>query len=188
MKVISKAKSSRSVNRALQTTLKQVNRELDGTDGVITKLECEILLIPSGAHVSVMTLVNGEAECHKEVLGVNVRGGTRDHSLRKAANILNEILNEKSGDIVDIYSKTVATLPGRVYTTMITAINEEKVEPPTKDTKARRTRIKKTIELLGNAPTALNIARVAFIFGVSRSIIYRDLETLGFDRAGIDEK
>ena len=71
---------------------------------------------------------------------------------------------------------------------MITAMNEEVVKPPSKDTKARRRRIKKTIELLGNAPTALNIARVAQIFGVSRSIIYRDLEALGFDRAGIDEK
>ena len=46
----------------------------------------------------------------------------------------------------------------------------------------------KTLELLGNAPNSLNIAHVAEIFGVSRSIIYRDLEALGYERAGIDEK
>jgi predicted DNA-binding transcriptional regulator YafY len=42
-----------------------------------------------------------------------------------------------------------------------------------------------TLELLGDSPATINIARVAEIFGVSRSIIYRDLEALGFDRAGM---
>jgi hypothetical protein len=187
MKIISKAKTSRSVNRALVGALKQVNKELKGTSGVITKLECEISLAASGAYVSIMTTINGEEVCQKEVLGVNTRGGNRDHSLRKAAESLNGLLKDKNGEIVDIYSKTAAPLPGRVYTTMIAAINEEAKKPFVKDTLARRERIKKTLELLGNAPTAINIARVAEIFGVSRSIIYRDLEALGFERAGVEK-
>lgn len=188
MKVISKAKTRRSVKRALQGALKQVNRELEGVNGVITKLECEISLTAYGAYVSIMTTVNGEEECHKEVLGVNMRGGNRDHSLIKAAAGLNELLGDKNGEIIDMYSKTVAPLPGRVYTTMIAAINEEAMEPPARDTKARRERLKKTVELLGGAPAAINIARVAEIFGVSRSIIYRDLEALGFERVEESEK
>ena len=188
MKVISKAKTSRSVNRALQGALKQVNKELDGVNGLITKLECEISLTAYGAYVSIMTTINGEEPCHKEVLGVNTRGGNRDSSLIKAAAGLNELLGDENGGIVDIYSKTVAPLPGRVYTTMIAAINGEPGGQTPDDTAARRERIKKTIELLGNSPGTINIAHVAEIFGVSRSIIYRDLEALGFERVGIEEK
>jgi hypothetical protein len=185
MKVISKAKTSRSVKRALQGALKQVNKELEGTPGVITKLECEISLTAYGAYVSIMTTVNGEKECHKEVLGVNIRGGNRDRSLIKAAAGLNELLGDNKGEIVDMYSRTVAPLPGRVYTTMIAAINCESEAPFLKNTTARRGRIKKTLELLGNSPATINIAHVAEILGVSRSIIYRDLEALGFERAGM---
>ncbi len=188
MKVISKVRSSRSVNKALRGALKEVNIELGSVDGLITKLECEVSLIPSGALVSIMTTVNGDDKCHKEVLGVNTRGGNGDTSVRKAAGGLNELLKDKNGEIIDIYSKTVAPLPGRVYTTMIAAVNETDKGPIVKDTGARRERIKKTLELLGNSPNSLNIARVAEIFGVSRSIIYRDLEVLGYERAGIDEK
>jgi DNA-binding phage protein len=188
MKVVSTVKASRDVNKALREAVKQVNRELKNASGVITKLECDVSLIPSGASVSVMATINGEQTCRKEVLGVNTRGGNRDRSIRKATESLNGLLKDKNGEIIYIYSKTVAPLPGRVYTTMIVAINEGAKEPVAKDTNARRERIKKTLELLGNAPASLNIVRVAEVFGVSRSIIYRDLEVLGFERVGEAEK
>jgi len=188
MKVISKAKASRSVKRALQGALNQVNKELEGTPGMITKLECEISLSAYGAYVSIMTTINGDEPCRKEVLGVNTRGGNRDSSVIKAAGGLNELLGEKSGEIVDIFSRTVSPLPGRVYTTMIAAVNGVSEDSSTRSTGARRERIKKTLELMGNSPATINIAHVAEIFGVSRSIIYRDLESLGFDRAGAGEK
>jgi hypothetical protein len=188
MKVISKAKTSRSVGKALREAVKQVNKELKNVDGIINKLECEISLVPYGAYVSLMTTVNGDEPHHKEVFGVNTRGSNRDNSVRKAAKSLNDLLNDRNGEIVDIYSKTVTPLPGRVYTTMIAAINEETEEPSIKDASMRRERIKETLALLGNAPTAINIVRVAEVFGVSRSIIYRDLEALGFERVGESEK
>ena len=43
-------------------------------------------------------------------------------------------------------------------------------------------RIRKIVELLNNNPSALNVAKVAEVFGVSRTMIYKDLEALGFKR------
>lgn len=190
MKVISKSKTSGDVNTALYEAVAQMNKELKNIDGVITKLGCEISVRPSGAYLSLTTIINGDRPCHKEVFGVNARGASRERSVSNAAEKLNGFLKDKNGDIVDIYSKTAAALPGRVYTTMIVAINEEPRAdaPAAQDTSARRERIKNTLELLNNVPSAINIARVAEVFGVSRSIIYRDLEVLGFDRGGEAEK
>jgi DeoR/GlpR family transcriptional regulator of sugar metabolism len=38
------------------------------------------------------------------------------------------------------------------------------------------------LRLLNNDPKAINLVRVAKIFGVSRDTIYRDLEELGIKR------
>ncbi|HDY73670.1 MAG TPA: HTH domain-containing protein [Euryarchaeota archaeon] len=51
------------------------------------------------------------------------------------------------------------------------------------DSEVRRKRIKKGLELLGNDPTVINVARLANTFGVSRTMIYKDLEYLGFKRS-----
>lgn len=190
MKVVSMSKTEGDVNSALHGAVLGINKSLGRTRGRISKLECEIYVIPSGAYVSLMTVVNGEMSCQKEVLGVNIRGVSKDSSMEKATEKLNALLKDKNGDMVDMYSKTVQTLPGRAYTTMIAALNGAlKVEKSgVKNASERRSRIKKTLELLDNSPSALNIARVAGIFGVSRTIIYRDLEALGFDRARDAEK
>ncbi len=188
MKVISKAKASRNVNTGLHEAVTQVNKELKNVNGVITKLECDISVRPSGAYVSVMVTVNGDQPWRKEIFGVNTRGANREHSVKKATKSLNELLKDKGGGIVGVYSKTATSLPGRVYTTMIAAVNEDETQPTVNDANSRRERIKKTLELLDNTPEAINIAKVAEIFGVSRSMIYRDLEVLGFDRGGESEK
>ncbi len=188
MKVISKSKTSRRVSTALYEAVAQMNEELKTVDGIITKLECEISVRRSGAYVALMTIINGNHSCDKEIFGANVRGVNMERSVTKAAEKLNGFLKGREGEIADIYSKTVATLPGRFYTTMIAAINSGMGEPAAKDARTRRERIKKTLELLDNTPSAINIVKVAEVFGVSRSIIYRDLEVLGFDRVGEAEK
>jgi hypothetical protein len=183
MKVISKSRSSGDVNSALERTIDDINEELKKVDGVITKLDCEVSAGPSGACVVITAVVNGDQPRKKWIVGVNERGVSREHSIKKSSEKLNRLLGDKNGEIVDIFSKTVVTpLPGRVYTTMIAAINEEVMER-VGDANIRRQRLKKTLELLNNDPSAINIAKVAEIFGVSRSMIYRDLEVLGFARA-----
>ena len=69
---------------------------------------------------------------------------------------------------------------------MIGAVNEIALEDA-QDTIMRRQRIGKVLELLNNNPAAINIASVAEVFGVSRTIIYKDLDTIGFNRAAANE-
>lgn len=183
MKIISKSKSSNDVNTALERTIREINAELENVDGLITKLKCDVSAGPSGACVVVTAVVNGDQPRRKVIIGINERGVSREHSIRKSTEKLNKLLADMEGEIVDIFSKTVVTpLPGRVYTTVIAAINEEAVEK-VQSVDIRRQRIKKTLRLLNNDPSAINIARIAEVFGVSRSMIYRDLEVLGFTRA-----
>ncbi len=188
MRVISKSKSGIDVNGALEHVLRDMNDELKTVDGVITKSDIDISAGPSGACVTITVAVNGSEPRRKEVIGVNRKGVSREHSMRKAAEQLNKILEGKSGEISDIYTKTVVSpVPGRVYTTIIAAINEDFLEVA-QDANIRRQRIKKTLELLNNDPSAINVARVAEVFGVSRTMIYRDLEVLGFKRAVFKEE
>ena len=188
MKVISKSKTSRDVSTALEETLKGMNEELKGIDGIITKINCEVTAGPAGASVSVSVVVNGTEPRRKEVVGVNVRGVSREHAMKKATEKLNEILSERDGELVDTYVKTILSpLPGRVYTTIIGAVNEEVLEEAQNAT-MRRQRLKKTLELMNNNPSAINVATVASIFGVSRTIIYKDLEALGFKRKALKDE
>ncbi|NOZ76783.1 MAG: HTH domain-containing protein [Euryarchaeota archaeon] len=114
---------------------------------------------------------------------MNAKGASREHAMRKAVQKMNEMIEGRDGYISDIYTKTIVTpLPGRVYTTIIASINEEVLEEAI-DANTRRERIRKIVELLNNDPTAINVAKVAEVFGVSRTMIYKDLEALGFKRA-----
>lgn len=182
MKIISKSKSGGSVDHALKLAVEEMNKELKGVDGLITKSECDVSAGPSGAGVTITLVINGNEPRHKEVIGVNEKGISKEHSVKKAVSKLNEIIGNKDGVIADIFTKTIVTpLPGRVYTTIITAINEERMEKA-QDVDVRRRRIKKILELLNDDPSAINIARVADVFGVSRTVIYRDLEAMGYKR------
>jgi hypothetical protein len=185
MKIISKTKVAIDVNRALEEAVKEMNEELKMVDGIIAKSECDVSAGPSGASVSITFVVNGTQPYRKEVAGVNVKGVSRDHSMKKAIDHLNALLQEKKGEIADLYIKTIVTpFPGRVYTTAIAAINEEVLEEA-HDADIRRSRIRRSLELLNNDPSALNIASVAQVFGVSRTMIYKDLEALGFKRTAL---
>lgn len=182
MKLLSKTKGGGTVNNALEDVLKELNEELKGVDGLISTINCDLHAGPAGASVSVTLIINGNEPRKKVVVGVNEKGINREHSMKKAAQKFNEIMKIKNGELVDVFVKTVVTpLPGRVYTTIIGAVNEVLLEE-VQDSTMRRHRIKKALELLSNDPSAINVASVAEVFGVSRTIIYKDLDALGFNR------
>lgn len=188
MRIIGNTKVGVDVSGALQEALKEMNEELKVVDGSITDTECDVSAGPSGASVSVTTVINGSEPRRKEVIGVNEKGVSREHAMKKAIDRLNGLMKEKSGEIADVYIKTIVTpLPGRVYTTMIVAVNEDLLEVA-QDSNVRRQRIKKALELMGNDPSSINVASVAQIFGVSRTMIYKDLEAMGFKRTALKEE
>lgn len=188
MRVISRSKSALDVGNALDTLVSEINEELKSVDGVITKMDCDISLGPLGTNVNITLLVNGNHPRRKEIIGVNERGVNPEHSMKRATERLNKILESRSGEINDIFTQTIVTpLPGRVYTTIVVAINEDTIEAA-QDAGMRRQRLKKTLEMLNNDPSAINVASVAQIFGVSRTMIYKDLEALGFKRTQLKEE
>jgi hypothetical protein len=187
MRLLSRTKGSGTVNSALGDVLKELNDELKGVDGLITAINCDLHAGPAGASVSISLVINGNEPRRKVVIGVNEKGINREHSMKKATNKFNELMKSKKGELVDVFVKTVVTpLPGRVYTTMMGAVNEVVLENA-QDSIMRRQRIMKALELLNNDPAAINVASVAEVFGVSRTIIYKDLDTLGFNRAAAKE-
>ncbi|NOZ82540.1 MAG: HTH domain-containing protein [Euryarchaeota archaeon] len=184
MKILSVSTTGGDVATALERALQKINTQLAREEGYIKDAQYSIKIGVSSVTVSITLALEGEMPLRKRVLGVNVRGYSREASVARAVKSINSELASIRGKVVSFYKKTVDMhLPGRVYTTIIVAVNEETLQEA--DTaSARRSRLKQAIALLNNDPSAINIARVAEIFGVSRTVIYRDLETLGFQRSG----
>jgi hypothetical protein len=169
----------------LSTVVERINQRLAVIDGVIMKVNTDVSSGPAGAYVTVSVAVGGSEPRRKRVVGINERGATRDSAMAKAAEKLNKILAGKKGEVVDVFTKTITTpLPGRIYTTIVAAVNEDVLESVV-EAKQRRGRLKKIVELLGNNPSTLNISQVARIYGVSRLVIYKDLEELGYTRTSL---
>ncbi|MFQ5975852.1 MAG: hypothetical protein ACE5J5_06030 [Candidatus Hydrothermarchaeales archaeon] len=188
MKIISLSKSEGDVGQALTSSVSELNEKLKSIDGLITKTECDISAGPSGAAVTITLVINGDEPFHKEIIGVNQKGWSREHSMKKAEAELNEIMKEKKGRISDVYVKSIVSpLPGRVYTTIVASINEDVIEEVS-SAASRRSRIKKALELFNDDPASINVARVAEIFGVSRTMIYRDLESMDYHRHALKEE
>lgn len=182
MRLLSRTKGSTTVSDALEEVIKELNKELTEVDGLINKIACNISAGPAGASVTISIIVNGSEPRKKRVIGVNEKGINREHSMKKATEKLNKLLQGMDGELVDVYVKTIVTpVPGRVYTTIVGAVNESLLEEA-QSSSMRRLRIKKALELFNNNPSAINVASVAEVFGVSRTIIYKDLEALGFKR------
>jgi len=182
MKIISVSKSEGDVGQALDSIISELNDKLKKIDGLISKTECDISAGPSGAAVTITLVINGDEPFHKEIIGVNQKGWSREHSMKKAEEALNNIMKEKKGRISDVFVKSIISpLPGRVYTTIVASINEDAIEEVS-SAALRRRRIKKSLELFNNDPASINVARVAEVFGVSRTMIYRDLESMGYHR------
>ncbi len=183
MRILNATGTSVDVSTALDMAIESINSQLSKVPGSINTVDIDINLgVVEGATVTITIALNGSLPIKKGIIGVNVRGVSREQSIKKASDTLNKFLENKDGEIVYVYQKTVDThLPGRVYTTLIVAVNEKEIQE-VRDAEERRERLKTILQLLGNDPSAINIARVAEIFGVSRTIIYRDLETLGMKR------
>ncbi len=180
--MISRARSGPDVGGALNGVIKEINDDLKNIDGLIHKTDCDVSFGPLAVTVAVTAVINGDDPRKKEVIGINERGVSREHSMKKATERLNEILGKKNGEIADLFMKTIVTpLPGRVYTTIIASINSESLEAA-HDANTRRRRIKRILQLMNDDPSAINIASVANIFGVSRTMIYKDLDALGYKR------
>ncbi len=183
MFVISKAKSGKEVGTALEELIEEINKELENADGMINCLEGEVAVGPLEANVSVSVFLDGDELVEKFLIGVNEKAYDRESSMKKAQKHINQMLTDRKGNIAGYFIKTITSPLGRVYTTLIIAVNSGTFKSLNgADTESRRTRIKKGLELFGNDPSVLNVAQLAHQFGVSRTMIYKDLEVLGFKR------
>jgi len=181
MHIVSAFERGHTVEDALDTAVKSVNEQLKVTDGLIDKIDFQVDVGYSGATVSIVLSINGDSPMHTEVIGVNRRGINNNQALKKATEALNNILHRRKGRIQDFVVKNIEPIPGRAYTTILVAINEDKIED-VYDAATRRKRLEKALDLLKRDPSTLNIAKVAEVFGVSRKMIYHDLEALGYGR------
>jgi DNA-binding phage protein len=182
MKVISRSIGSGDIESALARSVEEINRELEEVDGKITKAYVETSVFPSGWYVTINIAVSGTTPHKKSIIGINQKGRNLEHAMKRATEKLNGILANKGGEVVEVFNKTVSTpLSARKYTTIVAAINED-VSAPAKNAGLRRARLRKSLELLANDPKSINVSKVADAFGVSRGIIYKDLEELGFKR------
>jgi hypothetical protein len=184
MFVVTKSKSENEVGKALELLIDEINDELEKTDGLISGIDCDVTVGPLDASVSASVFIDGTEPRRKFLIGVNAKGHSREYSMKKAEKLANVFLKDSGGAIAGSFVKTISTLPGRVYTTLIIAVNGSSINDVQGiDTETRRERIKKGIELLGDDPSVLNIANLAKIFGISRTMIYKDLEIIGYKRS-----
>lgn len=187
MNIVSTFERGHTVEEALETAVKSINEQLQGVDGLIDKIDFQVDVGYSGATISIALSLNGDSPMHTEIIGINQRGINNSQALKKATEVLNHTLKNRKGSIQDFAVKNIEPIPGRAYSTILIAINEDKVKE-TQDAAGRRRRIEKALDLLNREPSAFNIAKVAEVFGVSRKMIYHDLEFLGFGRSESEEK
>jgi hypothetical protein len=184
MFIVTKSKSEKEVGKALEMLIEEINAELEKRDGLISGIDCDITVGPLDASVSASVFIDGDEPRRKFLIGVNEKGFNRENSMKKAEKLANVFLKDSGGVIAGSFVKTISILPERVYTTLIIAVNGSSLNDFRGiDTEARRERIKKGLELLGDDPSVLNIANLAKIFGISRTMIYKDLEIMGYKRS-----
>lgn len=184
MRIISSKYGGGTVKEALDRVGKEINRKLADTPGSISSFESEINVGFAGANVRLIVTVDEREIQNKRFIWVNRGGSNEEEALTKAEEEMNPVMEKIRGEIADFYIEFVSPpLPQRVYVTMIAGVNESVPEETEELTaKERRARIARIVNLLGNEPDAVNISKTAEIFGVSRDIIYRDLEKMGFER------
>jgi hypothetical protein len=181
MNLVSAFERGHNVEDALDNALKKANEQLMNVDGLIDKIDFQVDVGYSGATVSIVLSLKGDTPLHTEVIGVHQRGLNNSQALKKATEVMNNSLLHKKGSIQDFVVKNIEPIPGRAYTTILVAINEDSIKEP-QDAEGRRRRLQKALDLLNREPATLNIAKVAEVFGVSRKMIYHDLEAMGIDR------
>ena len=183
MFVLAKSKSETEVGKALDLLVEEINLELEKIGGKISKIDCDVTVGPIEASVSVSLFIEGDEPIKKTIFGVNEKGYNRETSMKKAQKDINTLIKNNGGMVAGTFTKIISHLPGRVYTTIIMAVNGEVITGVKGvDAEIRRERIKKALELFGGDPAVLNVAQLASQFGISRTMIYKDLEALGYKR------
>ncbi len=182
MRIIGSCKTGMDVKGALDKVEEELNTELQGVPGKIVDMRANVEAGLGGAVVEIMILIDGADPANKFILGVNEKGISEEHALKRARDEMNKRLGSIDGGVLaGFYVKTLTTpVPGRVFSTILAAINEEGGRDlGTLSSEERRTRLQYILSLLGNDPKALNISRVAELFGTTRNVIYSDLERIG---------
>ncbi len=184
MRIIGSIENGGSVKEALQKIGKTTNEKLSNTPGSIAGIETNINVGLSGAKIQLILTIDDKKNKPKKILWTNKGGSNEGEALSKAQEELNPKIEKLSGEIADYHLEFLSPpLPQRIYVTIIIGINE--TIPQTThnlDTEERRARLREIINQLGGEATAINISKTANVFGVTRDVIYRDIEKLGFSR------
>jgi len=172
------------VRKALGHAATELNEILTKTQGCITKLDANIDSGISGATVRIVTVVDESDIRPKCILWANEVGGSEATALNRAQEKINAQLAKLRGEVAGFYLKFITPpIPKRTYATLLVAVNEEVPEKVVKlSSVERRERLAAIFRLLGNEPRAINLAKIAKVFSVSRDTIYKDLHELGIER------
>lgn len=162
----------------------ELNSRLAETPGRIAHMKAKLASGLAGATVRIVVAVDENNLCPKCIIWANEAGGDEAAALRRAGEKINAQLKRLKGEAAGFYIEFIRPpLPRRVYATMIVAVNEEIPEGVGKLTAdERRERLAAAIKLLASDPKAINLSKVAELFGVSRDVLYEDLRKLGFER------
>ena len=184
MRILSSVGGGTSVKQALKKAAAELNSKLAETPGRIAHMRAKLASGLAGATVRIVVAVDEANLCPKCIIWANEAGGDESAALRRAGEKINAQLDRLKGEAAGFYIEFIRPpLPKRIYATMIVAVNEEIPDGVGKLTAdERRERLAAAIKLLASDPKAVNLSRVAELFGVSRDVLYEDLRKLGFER------
>jgi hypothetical protein len=126
MELVSRTVSGIDIKSALILLMGEMNPILEKKEGKIVDASFGISAGPLGGMVEVTLALDGKGSHAKEILGVNARGTSSEESLERATEEMNQLLEGKGGEVVEVFAQTVATpIPKRVFTTLLLALNRE---------------------------------------------------------------
>ncbi len=184
MQILGSTGNGGTVKEALQNAAENTNEKLSNVPGSIAGIKTDLNVGLSGAKVQLVTTVEDRKNRAKKILWTNEGGSNEAEALSKAQERLNPKIEEISGEIADFHLEFLSPpLPQRIYVTIIIGVNKTvPKETDNLNTEERRARVREIINLLGGKASAINISKTAKAFNVTRDVIYRDIEKLGFER------
>lgn len=184
MQILGSTGNGGTIREALQEAAKTTNKKLSNTPGSIAEIETDLNVGVSGGKVQLVVTVEDKKTRPKKIIWANKGGSNEEEAISKAKEKLNPKIEKISGEIADFHLKFVSPpLPQRTYVTIILGVNET-IPKKTKNlnTEERRARLREIINLLGGEASTINISKISKVFNVTRDVIYRDIEKMGFDR------
>lgn len=184
MRVLTSVQRASSVRAALGKAISSLNDQLAEIPGSITKMDADVGVGMAGATTRIAVVVDEAEIVPKCLLWANEPGGDDKIALARAEKKINTELKKLSGRVASFYMKFISPpVPRRTYATLIVAVNEELPEKIGRlAAPERRERLAAILRMLGNDSRAINLSRVAGLFGVSRDVIYKDLRKLELER------